>query len=167
MPCWRVWLDGRGDPRRFRRHAVNPRPVAYVTAPNEPTKNPIGRFDRYDRAMADHTVASAMITESPMAPSGLLVNERAAAAGLISRLKMSSAPTTGTAMVVVSATTRRNATSMRRLLTPRAAATSGITDEYMSGRYMSRIAAIATRPITLMGTSSLLLTPSTSPNRSE
>ena len=38
------------------------------------------------------------------------VNDRAAAAGLMSRLKISRAPTTGTAMVVVSATTTRNAT---------------------------------------------------------
>ena len=63
-----------------------------------------------------------------------LVSVSAAAAGLISRLKMSSDPTTGTAMLVAKATTIRNATSVLPALTPLPAATSGTTDEYMSGR---------------------------------
>src|SRR5580658_3928004 len=99
----------------------------------EPTKKPIGRLDRYESAMADQTVPSAMATDSAMAVNGLFVNERAAAAGLMRRLKMSSAPTTGTAIVVVSATMSRNTTSMSPLRTPRAAATSGMTDENTSG----------------------------------
>ena len=136
-------------------------------APIEPTKKPIGRLERNESAIADHTVPSAMSTDRVMAVNGLFVNERAAAAGLMSRLKMSSAPTTGTAIVVVSATTSRKATSMAPLRTPRAAATSGMTDENMSGRYTTKIAAMQTRPINAMGSSSLLLTPSTSPKSSE
>ena len=70
-----------------------------------------------------------------MATGGRLVNDRAAAGGPISRLKMSRDPTTGTAMVVTSATTTRNARSIARALTPRASATSGATEESISGRY--------------------------------
>ena len=147
--------------------AAHPLPAAYVPAPIEPTKKPIGRLVRYASAIADHTVPSAMSTDRPIAVNGLLVNERAAAAGLIRRLKMSRAPTTGTAIVVVSATTSRKTTSMRPLPTPRASATSGITDENISGRYTSKTAAMQTTPITAIGMSSLLLTPSTSPKSSE
>src|ERR1700688_567471 len=86
-----------GDDCRFRREVAQTLPAAYVPAPMEPTKNPIGRLDTYASAIADHTVPSAISTDRPMAVNGLLVNERAAAAGLMSRLKMSSAPTTGTA----------------------------------------------------------------------
>src|ERR1039458_2242303 len=99
------FLAVRGDAGRLRRHPTHPLPAAYVAAPIEPTKNPIGRLDRKDSAIADHTVPRAMSTDSPIAVSGWLVKQRAAAPGLISRLKMSSAPTTGTAIVVVSATT--------------------------------------------------------------
>ena len=80
---------------------------------------------------------------------------------------MSRAPTTGTAIVVVSATTSRNTTSMRPRPTPRASATSGMTDENISGRYTSKTATMHTTPMAAMGTSSLLLTPSTSPKSSE
>ena len=73
----------RGDDPRFRFHPAHPLPTAYVPAPMEPTKKPIGRLDRYASAMADHTVPSAITTDRPIAVNGLSVNDRAAAAGLM------------------------------------------------------------------------------------
>ena len=62
------------------------------------------------------------------------MNERAAAGGPIIRLKISSVPTTGTVIVVASATTARNASCMRKVPMPRASATSGSSEESISGR---------------------------------
>src|SRR5579871_3713777 len=98
-----------------------------------PTKNPIGRFVWYEAAMATHTVKRANATDSPIANEGRSVNERAAAGGPIKRLKIRRVPTTGTAIVVTSATTTRKARSIRRGLTPRAAAMSGETEDNSSG----------------------------------
>ena len=72
-----------------------------------PTKNPMGRFEVKDRAMAAQTVPRAKATDNAIATSGLSVKERAAPGGPIRRLKMSSDPTTGTAMVVAKAITIR------------------------------------------------------------
>jgi len=69
-----------------------------------------------------------------MASSGLLVSERAAAGGPIIRLKISKAPTTGSVMLVASATVTRNSSSIRRPRMPRAALTSGASDDSSSGR---------------------------------
>src|SRR5580692_8082351 len=63
--------------------------------------------------MPIHTVTSAMATDRVMASTGRAVSERAAAAGPIIRLNISSAPTTGTVMLVARAMTSRNASSMR------------------------------------------------------
>ena len=99
-----------------------------------PTKNPMGRFEVKDRAIAAHTVPRAKPTDNPMAARGLSVNERAAPGGPMRRLKMSKDPTTGTAMVVARAITIRKARSICLPLTPRASAASGITDESKRGR---------------------------------
>jgi len=64
----------------------------------------------------------------------LLVNDRAVAGGPIIRLKISRAPTTGSAMLVASATTTRKHVSTRPLRMPRASPSSGITDDSSSGR---------------------------------
>ena len=121
----------------------------------------------YEAAIAAHTVASAMITDSPMARYGLSVTERAAAGGPIIRLKISSAPTTGSAMLVASAMTSRKQISMRWLRTPRASPSSGITEASISGRNSTSTATMHTAPSAATGATSLTLMPSTSPNSSE
>jgi len=132
-----------------------------------PTKKPSGQLVRYDAAMPIQTVASAMPMASAMACPGRLVNDRAAAAGPIISANMSSAPTTGTVMLVASAITIRKHSSIRRVLTPRASATSGIADASSSGRYSSAITATLTAPSAAIGNSTLDPTPNTSPNSSE
>ena len=102
-----------------------------------------------------------------MAAPGRAVTERAAAAGPIIRLNISSAPTTGTVMDVARAMTIRKYSSTRRLDTPRASATSGSALVSMSGRNATPIAMAAAMPRPTMGSTSLLLTPNTSPNSSE
>src|SRR5215470_9307176 len=106
-----------------------------------PTKKPSGQSDRYEIAMAAHTVTSAIATDSATARTGRAVTDRAAAAGPIIRLNISSAPTTGTVMLVASAMTSRNASSIRREDTPRASATSGSAEDSINGRNMTTIAA--------------------------
>ena len=69
-----------------------------------------------------------------MATSGRAVNDRAAAGGPIIRLKINSAPTTGTVMAVARAMTIRKADSIRWLRTRLASAISGTTEESMRGR---------------------------------
>ncbi len=66
-----------------------------------------------DSAIAAHTVTSAITTDRHMATYGLLVTDLAAAGGPIIRLKISKAPTTGSVMLVASATTTRNSISIR------------------------------------------------------
>jgi hypothetical protein len=88
----------------------------------------------YEVAMPIQTVASAMPTARAMACPGRLVNDLAAAAGPIISANMSSAPTTGTVMLVASAITIRKHSSIRRVLTPRASATSGSVEASSSGR---------------------------------
>src|SRR5487761_1250596 len=127
----------------------------------------MGRFDWYDRAMATHTVTRARVTDRATADSGRLVNERAAAGGPMSRLKMSSDPTTGTAMVVVRAMTPKKARSMRALRMPLASAASGTTEASSRGRYSTATADMHTTAMAAGGRISLLATPSTSPNSSE
>ena len=117
--------------------------------------------------MPIHTVTSAMTTDRVMASTGRAVSERAAAAGPIIRLNISSAPTTGTVMLVARAMTSRNARSMRAVRRPRAAATSGSAEDSMSGRNMTAMATRLTRPKPRMGSTSPALTPNTSPNSSE
>src|SRR6266702_868398 len=80
---------------------------------------------------------------------------------------VSSAPTTGTVMLVARAMTSRNASSIRRAGTPRASATSGSTEDSISGRNMTAIAATDRAPNTPIGSTSAALTPNTSPNSSE
>ena len=63
-----------------------------------------------------------------------MVNARAAAGGPIIRLKMSAVPTTGTVIVVASATSSRKPSSMPNGAMPRAWALSGSTEESSSGR---------------------------------
>src|ERR1700758_4316796 len=109
--------------------------------------------------MATHTVTSATSTDRPIATRGRLVKDRAAAGGPMSRLKMSKDPTTGTAMVVTSATTTRKARSITRGLMPRASATSGVTEENISGRYRATTATMHTAAITTVGPSLLVETP--------
>ena len=69
-------------------------------------------------------------------------------------------------MVVTSATTTRKHISIRWVRTPRASATSGITDAKRSGRYKITTAAMHTTPSTAVASTWLVLTPSTSPKRS-
>ena len=64
--------------------------------------------------MAAHAVSSARPMERTTAGTGRATKARAAAGGPIMRLKISSAPTTGTVTVVAAATTSRKAISMRR-----------------------------------------------------
>jgi hypothetical protein len=117
--------------------------------------------------MPAHTVTSAMATDRAMARAGRAVSARAAAAGPIIRLNISSAPTTGTVMLVASAMTSRNASSIRRGGTPRASATSGSAEDSSSGRNMTTMAATDSAPSARMGRTSPALTPNTSPNSSE
>ena len=116
-----------------------------------PTKKPSGQSDWYEIAMPAHTVTSAMITDRAIARAGLAVSDLAAAAGPIIRLNISSAPTTGTVMLVASAMTSKNASSIRRAGTPRASATSGSAEENISGRNMTTMAATETAPSIKMG----------------
>ncbi len=67
----------------------------------------------------------ATTTDPSSAAPGRSVTHRAAAGGPIMRLKINSAPTTGTVMVVAQATTTRKASSMRWGRSPPAAAISG------------------------------------------
>ncbi len=62
------------------------RAAAYASALMLPTKNPMGRFDRYEIAMAAQTVARTRPTDTPIAWRGRLVNARAAAGGPSKRL---------------------------------------------------------------------------------
>src|SRR5580692_10650070 len=116
--------------------------------------------------MPVQTVISAMATERSIASMGRAVSDLAAAAGPIIRLNISSAPTTGTVMLVASAITSRNARSIRRVDRPRASATSGIAEESINGRNITMIAAMDTAPKTTIGNTSPELTPNTSPNSS-
>ena len=160
---------GRPSSRTTRRlrQAAQPRPAAYQQAPKDPTKNPTGQLVRSDSAIAAHTVTSANTTDRLMARYGLLVIDRAAAGGPIIRLKISRAPTTGSVMLVASATTTRKHISIRKLDTPRASASSGITEVSMSGRYKKIMAATDTAPSTATGSTSAVPTPNSSPNSSE
>jgi len=63
--------------------------------------------------MAIQTMTSAMTTESSIARTGRLVRDLAAAGGPVIRLKISSAPTTGTVTAVARATMIRKTISMR------------------------------------------------------
>jgi hypothetical protein len=132
-----------------------------------PTKKPSGQSDWYEIAMPAHTVIKAMATERAIARAGLAVSDLAAAAGPIIKLNISSAPTTGTVMLVARAMTSRNASSIRRARTPRASATSGSAEENISGRNMTTMAATETAPRIKMGSTWSALTPNTSPNSSE
>src|SRR5260370_26385427 len=132
-----------------------------------PTKKPSGQLDWYETTMPVQTVTSARTPERAIARTGLAVSDLAAAAGPIIRLNISSAPTTGTVMLVARAMTSRNPSSIRRDDTPRASATSGSAEDSISGRNMTVIAAMDTRPSTTMGSTSPWLTPNTSPNSSE
>ena len=77
-----------------------------------------------------------MSTDSPMASNGRSVSDRAAAGGPIIRLKISSAPTTGSVMLVASGDDHQEQhISIRPARNPRASASSGITEESSSGRY--------------------------------
>ena len=113
------------------------------------------------------SIAAIAVMFRPLMLSSALPEVAAAAAGPIIRLNISSAPTTGTVMLVARAMTSRNARSIRRGGTPRAAATSGSAEDSMSGRNMTTIAAIDSAPNPRMGTTSSVLTPNTSPNSSE
>src|SRR5215470_2130412 len=117
--------------------------------------------------MPAQTVTSAKATDRVMARTGRAVSARAAAAGPIIRLNISSAPTTGTVMLVASAMTSRNASSIRRGGIPRASATSGSAEDSSSGRNMTTMAATDSAPSARMGRTSPALTPNTSPNSSE
>src|SRR6266704_1712416 len=132
-----------------------------------PTKKPSGQLDWYETAMPAQTVTSAMTTDRVSARPGRAVSDLAAAAGPIIRLNISSAPTTGTVMLVARAMTSRNASSILRAGTPRASATSGSTEDSISGRNMTAIAATDRAPNTRIGSTSAALTPNTSPNSSE
>jgi len=156
----------RGAHQR-RRTADQPCPARKKPAAMTPTKKPSGQLVWYDAAMPIQTVASAMPMASAMACPGRLVNDRAAAAGPIISANISSAPTTGTVMLVASAITSRKHSSIRRVLTPRASATSGSADASSSGRYSSAITATLTAPSAAIGSSTLDPIPNTSPNSSE
>src|SRR2546429_7970698 len=106
-----------------------------------PTKKPSGQSDWYEIAMPAHTVTSAMATDRAIARAGLAVSDLAAAAGPIIRLNISSAPTTGTVMLVARAITSRNASSIRRAGTPRAPAPPGRAEENIRGPDMTAMAA--------------------------
>src|SRR5579875_1896511 len=93
--------------------------------------------------MDSHTVARAIATDRAIATPGRAVTARAAAAGPIIRLNISSAPTTGTVIEVASAITTRKYTSVLRVDTPPASATSGSAEVSMSGRNARPIAAAA------------------------
>jgi putative phosphoribosyl transferase len=157
---------GRGAHQR-RRTADQPCPARKKPAAMTPTKKPSGQLVWYDAAMPIQTVASAIPMASAMACPGRLVNDRAAAAGPIISANMSSAPTTGTVMLVASAITIRKHNSIRRVLTPRASATSGSAEASSSGRYSSAITATLTAPSAAIGSSTLDPIPNTSPNNSE
>jgi len=117
--------------------------------------------------MAIHTIASAIRTDRAIASGGRSVNDRAAAGAPIMRLKISSVPTTGTVIAVASASTSKKAISIPKVLMPRALATSGRTDESMSGRYRTTMAQMQRPARIAVGANSLGLMPSTSPNSSE
>ena len=95
------------------------------------------------------------------------MNERAAAGAPIISAKINSVPTTGTVVVVTSATTTRNARSTRKVAMPRASATSGSSDESISGRYRIVIAPTEAIASTTVGVSWALLTPRISPKSRE
>jgi len=156
----------RGAHQR-RRTADQPCPARKKPAAMTPTKKPSGQLVWYDAAMPIQTVASAMPMARAMACPGRLVNDRAAAAGPIISANISSAPTTGTVMLVASAITMRKHSSIRRVLTPRASATSGSADASSSGRYSSAITATPIAPSAAIGSSTLDPIPNTSPNSSE
>src|ERR1700678_4415569 len=132
-----------------------------------PTRKPSGQLDSYEITMPTQTVTRAMTTARGHGKTGRAVTDLAAADGPIIRLNISSAPTTGTVMLVASAITSRNASSIRRVLMPRASATSGSAEDSISGRNMTRMAAIDTAPSTRIGSTSPSATPNTSPNSSE
>src|SRR6185437_4816323 len=105
-----------------------------------------------------------MTTDRAMARSGLLVSDRAAAGGPIIRLKISSAPTTGSVMLVATATTSRNSNSIRLAFTPRAAPDSWASEDSSSGRYIAMMATMHTTAPAAMGRISLELMPRISPS---
>src|SRR5256886_17707040 len=111
-----------------------------------PTKKPSGQSDWYEIAMPAHTVTSAMATDRAIARTGLAVSDLAAAAGPIIRLNISSAPTTGTVILVARAMTSRNPSSIRRDDTPPARPTSGSAEDSSGGRTRPGTAALDTRP---------------------
>jgi hypothetical protein len=68
---------------------------------------------------------------------------------------------------VARAITSRKHSSIRRVLTPRASATSGIAEASSSGRYMTAMSPTVTMASPAIGSSTSWLTPNTSPNSSE
>ena len=100
---------GRPGPAQ-RRPAPPGRVARRAEHPDEEPHRPVGLVRHRDRGPHRD---QGDTTDRPMASSGRSVNDRAAAGGPIIRLKISRAPTTGSAMLVASATTTRKHISIR------------------------------------------------------
>ena len=111
-------------PRRRSRFTSECRPTApervaaALRRADEEADRVVGLVGGRDRRSTRST--SAIATDSAIAGRGLSVNERAAAGGPIIRLKISSVPTTGTVIVVASASTARKESSIAEGARPRA-----------------------------------------------
>ncbi len=101
---------------------------------NDPTQNPTGQFVVNEHASAPQMVTRARTTDSPIATSARSLKDLAAAGGPIMSVKINSAPTTGTVMVVAQARITRKMSSSRCGFSPWAAAISGAIDDINKGR---------------------------------
>ncbi len=93
-----------------------------------------GRLNIADRTRPSHTDASATPEPSRATAVGRAVTSNAVAQGVTTRAKSNSVPTTCTAIVTTSASSRRNTTPSAFTGTPFASATCGSTDAKVSGR---------------------------------
>ena len=106
-----------------------------------------------------------MPTLIAMAAIGRAVRRVAAAAGLMTRVRTRSTPTTCTASAVVSATSRRSITDRSRSDTPRASAASGSTLANNSGQNVRARTASANTATAARTQTCRSFTPTMLPNK--
>jgi hypothetical protein len=106
--------------------------------------------------MPPQTATSPIAAAQAQARAGVLANRRAAAAGPTSSAVLKIAPTVMEARATARATATRYALSVRRRRTPRAAASSGLTELSSNGRHPTPTRASAAPPsATTVGQSEL------------
>src|SRR5205823_9042216 len=113
-----------GEPRAAPRAGPTIRAATYTAKLIALMKKLVGQDFTSESRMPPSVAANAMATLRARASMGRAVSRVAAAAGVITRVRTSSTPTTWMASAVVSASSSNRRTEMRRRDTPRASAPS-------------------------------------------